>query len=272
MQFFGPPNFVCRMKLPARISLAYLPLTNLPTVPGFHTYVKYFCRMYEDRFNFQGNLYYVNNPSKTADAAHILNFTVANPRKCVGRIKKDRVFGLNLSWSDDSGDQKKSMLIQISRRNRSYIFHEKDLQDKLPDQLKAFLEDPKCIKTGVGIQNTAIRLNKEFGVKMEGILDLVAYTKQQIGKTGPSLPHSLNGLCEVFLAKSLLRESMKKVEWQTKLSWASLIQAANEPAAAFLIFETARFLNPQRSETDSVILSFADLRDRKIRDQITENP
>lgn len=128
-------------------------------------------------------------------------------------------------------------------------FYEDKAEDLFPPELRALLESPRVIKTGVNISNDFRRLNKVFGVQGRGICELSRlYRVVQYANSAPEkVNHSLVRLAsqvEHILDLPLYKGSVRCSAWSQRLSKAQTDYAAADAYAGFRLYhelETRRY-------------------------------
>eukprot|EP00128_Syssomonas_multiformis_P018439 Colp12_sorted_trinity150504_noHs@18039 len=87
---------------------------------------------------------------------------------------KDPVIGLDIEWKPSYNfNQRESpvALIQLSNSEKCILMHV-CYYDRVPKALHQILEDPKILKVGVGVEEDARKLARDFNFKVNGMVDV----------------------------------------------------------------------------------------------------
>ena len=145
--------------------------------------------------------------------------------------------GFDMEWEPDS----KAALIQICDSTTCLIVQMLHLESPtLPEKLISFLENPSLFKFGVRIHNDVNKLARDFGIFMEGEIDLgdteyFAHLRSR----------SLQNLTKIVLRKDLDKSPRLSTRWGDKhLSDSGVKYAAADAFAAFEIQRVISSGNP----------------------------
>ncbi|KAK6000219.1 hypothetical protein QM012_003851 [Aureobasidium pullulans] len=164
---------------------------------------------------------------------------------------KEPVIGFDIEWEAgstvaDSNIKNNVSLIQIACEDRIALFHiavfaGESKEDLMPPSLKAILESPEILKTGVNIANDFTRLRKCLGVEGQGIFEvshlykLVKFSENEPAKVNKS-PFNLAGQVQDVLFLPLHKGVVRTSAWSRKLSMEQADYAASDAYAGFRLF------------------------------------
>ncbi|KAI8817965.1 uncharacterized protein EV422DRAFT_200258 [Fimicolochytrium jonesii] len=146
------------------------------------------------------------------------------------------VVGFDMEWKVTfvkGQPPRPTALIQICNDRHICLFHITHM-GSLPVALKNFLEDRTVIKTGVNIMGDARKLNKDYGVEMEGCLDIGKFGGQALLGTERmmSLRNLVTDLFGVTLDKS--NDGPRKGDWEANtFTEDQIFYAANDVYAHY---------------------------------------
>ncbi|KAJ3154054.1 hypothetical protein HDU86_004979 [Geranomyces michiganensis] len=137
-----------------------------------------------------------------------------------------------------AGYQPTTALIQVC--NDRHIVRkslEKALYDAVfPEELRSMLEDTSITKLGRNIKGDALKLYRDFGIMMEGSLDIASIAREVM--PGFRKNPSLKVLVEQVLNKALDKGPVRTGNWEaTKLSPQQIVYAATDVWAGYRIYQ-----------------------------------
>lgn len=141
--------------------------------------------------------------------------------------------GFDMEWNFEWDTQRsyKTALVQICSPSLIVIIQLSALK-RLPPRLRTLLEDRNTIKTGVAIKADFTKLERDYGVAANGVLELstfarrvqVEYWRQQ-NKKGLI---SLQQLCRTYLERHLVKDEVRTSDWEQELSARQVQYAASD--------------------------------------------
>lgn len=171
----------------------------------------------------------------------------------IAKFLGEKVVGFDLEWEkfksrpgEDSAKRCVS-LMQIAAEGKVALFHlamfkgGDSPEELIPPSLRAFLEDPNIIKTGVNIGGDATRLRNCFGIEMQGNIELshlyklVTYGESNPEKVNRGLYALANQVKEVLhlpLAKGAVRTS----SWSKRLNDQQTEYAVSDAYAGLRLY------------------------------------
>lgn len=170
----------------------------------------------------------------------------------IAKFLGEKVVGFDLEWEkfksrpgEDSAKRCVS-LMQIAAEGKVALFHLAmfkggSTEELIPQSLRAFLEDPNIIKTGVNIGGDATRLRNCFGIEMQGNIELshlyklVTYGESNPEKVNRGLYALANQVKEVLhlpLAKGAVRTS----SWSKRLNDQQTEYAVSDAYAGLRLY------------------------------------
>ncbi|TFK76823.1 ribonuclease H-like protein [Pluteus cervinus] len=131
-------------------------------------------------------------------------------------------------------------LVQLASDNTILLLQIKAMRE-FPQKLRELLEDPAYIKTGVGIQNDALKLYRDWDVSTYNCVDLslLARTVDNArwkGKYKESI--GLSRLMETYHSLSLAKGRTTRSNWEKHLSFEQQEYASNDAHAGFVLYKT----------------------------------
>lgn len=139
--------------------------------------------------------------------------------------------GLDIEWTVSyvsNRTQQTTSLVQVATAHACYLF-QVSAMTRFPERLTALLEDGDLIKSGNKVVNDALKLRRDFGCRVAGLLDLgrLAGAALRYGER----PWSLSDLCEAALHKAL-RKELRLSNWDAHLTDEQLGYAAMDAWAS----------------------------------------
>ncbi|KAI4734970.1 ribonuclease H-like protein [Aureobasidium sp. EXF-12298] len=166
-------------------------------------------------------------------------------------FSEEPVIGFDIEWEAGSTIAENSIkdnvsLIQIACDDRIALFHValffgERAEDLMPPSLKAILESPEILKTGVNIASDFTRLRKCLGVEGQGIFELshlyklVKFSENEPAKVDKK-PFNLAGQVQDVLFLPLHKGIVRTSAWSRKLSKEQTDYAASDAYAGFRLF------------------------------------
>lgn len=161
------------------------------------------------------------------------------------------VIGFDIEWEagstvTDSNIKNVVSLIQIAREDKIALFHvalfagERE-EDLMPPSLKAILESPEILKTGVNIAGDFTRLRKRLGVNGQGIFELshlyklVKFSEKEPAKVNRK-PFNLAAQVQDVLFLPLHKGVVRTSAWSSRLGMEQVMYAASDAYAGFRLF------------------------------------
>ncbi|KAJ3091559.1 hypothetical protein HK102_000098 [Quaeritorhiza haematococci] len=139
---------------------------------------------------------------------------------------------LDMEWNPFSrGYQRKTALIQLCTSHAVGYF---------PQDLKGFLEDEKIMKIGLNIKGDALKLYRDFNVRMRSWVELSSLAKAILPERFVDTPHvSLQLLVERVLGLYLSKDDRIRMgNWEAQfLSTQQTDYAANDAYSTFLAYQ-----------------------------------
>ncbi|ORY95793.1 ribonuclease H-like domain-containing protein [Syncephalastrum racemosum] len=157
---------------------------------------------------------------------------------------EERVFGLDVEWRPQfqKGEKEHRVsLIQICGRNTILLAHIPLNSKTLPPLLNVFLQRRDIYKTGVNIDGDGRKLFRDFNIRTNGLLDIIAVTKHLPPDTLAMTPRrSLRFLTAVLLEKNMAKPKRVQLSnWASpELSESQKRYAALDAYASFKVYET----------------------------------
>ncbi|KAH0260363.1 ribonuclease H-like protein, partial [Aureobasidium melanogenum] len=161
------------------------------------------------------------------------------------------VIGFDIEWEagstiSDNSIKENVSLIQIACDDRIALFHValflgERPEDLMPPSLKAILESPEVLKTGVNIAADFSRLRRCLGVEGQGIFEvshlykLVKFSENEPAKVDKK-PFNLAGQVQDILFLPLHKGVVRTSAWSKKLSLEQTDYAASDAYAGFRLF------------------------------------
>ncbi|KAH0365672.1 ribonuclease H-like protein, partial [Aureobasidium melanogenum] len=161
------------------------------------------------------------------------------------------VIGFDIEWEagstiGDNSIKENVSLIQIACDDRIALFHValffgERPEDLMPPSLKAILESPEVLKTGVNIATDFTRLRRCLGVEGRGIFELshlyklVKFSENEPEKVDKK-PFNLAGQVQDVLFLPLHKGIVRTSAWSRKLSLEQTDYAASDAYAGFRLF------------------------------------
>lgn len=161
--------------------------------------------------------------------------------------------GFDCEWAQSYGrprgrEQRKISLIQIATENMIILIRIKAIASKraIPPNLLSFLRSRAIIKCGVGIEGDAKKLRNDYGIELNGYVDLNNVLVREYGARDQQITdYQMIGLKR--MAQMILQREMpwkKKVnhkKWESrKLSPKQIQYACDDALVAYLIFQRLR--------------------------------
>lgn len=178
-------------------------------------------------------------------------------------FSEEQVIGFDIEWEMGSTVTKSSIkdnvsLIQIACDDRIALFQVAlfagdSKEELMPPSLKAILESPDILKTGVNISGDFTRLRKCLGVEGQGIFELshlyklVKFSEKEPAKVN-KMPFKLAEQVQDVLFLPLHKGNVRTSAWSRRLDMEQVVYAASDAYAGFRLFrelEKARtMMNP----------------------------
>ena len=139
--------------------------------------------------------------------------------------------GLDIEWTvtyTANMTQRPASVLQIATGGTCYVF-QLSAMPRFPERLRALLEDTAVVKTGCKVGNDALKLRRDYGVRVARTLDLgkIAAKALPYGDR----PWSLADLCESVLHRRM-RKDVRLSNWESRLTDEQLSYAAADAWAS----------------------------------------
>lgn len=163
----------------------------------------------------------------------------------------EQIIGFDIEWEMGSTVTKSSIkdnvsLIQIACDNRIALFQVAlfagdSIEELMPPSLKAILESPDILKTGVNVSGDFTRLRKCLGVEGQGIFELshlyklVKFSEKEPAKVN-KVPFKLAEQVQDVLFLPLHKGNVRTSAWSKRLDMEQVVYAASDAYAGFRLF------------------------------------
>ncbi|KAI9140097.1 ribonuclease H-like domain-containing protein [Paraphysoderma sedebokerense] len=160
---------------------------------------------------------------------------------------KGSVLGFDMEWKVSyTKHVRKTALVQVCNRDTIILMHICHME-RIPNSLKSLLADKSITKCGVNILGDARKLFNDYGVTVNGMLDLGPFAKST--NTFESLKRtrlSLQTLSEAVLGYTLDKGWVRTSDWESlPLSSSQFDYAATDAYACYLLWETIETIRQQ---------------------------
>jgi len=151
--------------------------------------------------------------------------------------------GLDIEWKPSWGKgapERPAALIQLASRHIVLLFQIHWI-GYFPPVLMALLQDPDIKKVGVGIRGDVAKLQKDWNINIEGVIDLSELAWEMDAKHWHTVRNSgkrsaigLARLVERYLGLRLDKpKAVSRSDWERPLTERQRIYAANDAAAGY---------------------------------------
>jgi hypothetical protein len=163
----------------------------------------------------------------------------------------EQVIGFDIEWEMGSTIAKSSIknnvsLIQIACEDRIALFQVAlfagdSKEELMPPSLKAILESPEILKTGVNISGDFTRLRKCLGVEGQGIFELshiyrlVKFSEKEPAKVSKAFVKLADQVQDVLFLP-LHKGNVRTSAWSRRLSMEQVEYAASDAYAGYKLF------------------------------------
>ena len=163
----------------------------------------------------------------------------------------EQIIGFDIEWEMGSTVIKSSIkdnvsLIQIACDDRIALFQialfaGDSKEELMPPSLKAILESPDVLKTGVNVSGDFTRLRKCLGVEGQGIFELshlyklVKFSEKEPAKVN-KMPFKLAEQVQDVLFLPLHKGNVRTSAWSKRLDMEQVVYAASDAYAGFRLF------------------------------------
>ncbi|KAI8594202.1 ribonuclease H-like domain-containing protein [Geranomyces variabilis] len=148
------------------------------------------------------------------------------------------VLGFDMEWCVPfrRGIQPTTALVQMCNDRHIVLFHISRFA-VFPEALRLMLEDSSITKLGRNIKGDALKLYRDFGIIMEGSLDIASIAREVRPESGKN--PSLKLLVEQVLNRTLDKGPVRVGNWEARrLSQEQIYYAGNDVYAGYRIYET----------------------------------
>lgn len=148
--------------------------------------------------------------------------------------------GLDLEWNFNAktGASYKTALLQICSSSLIVVLQLSAMK-RIPGRLRELLSDRETVKTGVAIKADCAKLARDYGVRVNGILELSTVArraeKAKWAAEGRRGLISLRELCGVYLQRDLVKDETRVSDWTRPLSARQIEYAASDTYAGLEI-------------------------------------
>ena len=160
---------------------------------------------------------------------------LADPATWAGTVDGKPVFGFDAEWkpSFSPGKVNKVALVQLCHGDECLLLHIKFMRGP-PPALVEFLESNMYVKVGVGIRGDLVNLKRDYGIEMNGVIDLSDYANFRLGG---EMTRSLASLTKLVQGQVLNKpKKITMSNWELRLSDRQVDYAANDVASSYDIF------------------------------------
>ena len=179
---------------------------------------------------------------------------------------EEDVIGFDMEWNIGGSSIKEQVsVIQIACDATIAVFHlalykRESIDDLIGPKLRAILESPSILKSGVNIGPDFKRVRKYLGLKFEGCFELshlhnLVTQSATAGKLSKRLV-SLSRQVELHLLLPLRKDGVRTSDWTKRLNYEQVKYAAADAYAGFKLFhelDAKRYkLNPVPPRPDTV--------------------
>lgn len=170
----------------------------------------------------------------------------------LAKFLDEKVVGFDLEWDVGtkpgvSPPKRCVSLIQIAAQDKVALFHialfrgRDSANDLLPPSLRAFLENPNIMKTGVNVGGDVTRMKTCFGVEMQGCVELSHWYRQvTFGETNPKLANkvlvSLGKQVQEILYLPLAKGEVRTSTWSRRLNSEQIEYAISDAYAGLRLY------------------------------------
>ncbi|KAF8922276.1 ribonuclease H-like domain-containing protein [Mucidula mucida] len=162
--------------------------------------------------------------------------------------------GFDLEWRPSfmKGEREHPVsLVQIATSDIAFLFHVSAM-DSFPSLLKDLLENPAILKVGVGIQDDAKKLFRDWNVSVLSCVDLSLLARSVDNarwKGRYSAPIGLSRLVESYFNCVLPKGRISRSNWAATLSEEQQRYAANDAHAGYAIYAHLLSIDPTIDHT-----------------------
>lgn len=150
--------------------------------------------------------------------------------------------GFDVEWPvtylRGAGQEQVALVQLCESAERCFLFHLTIVG--MPESLKAILSSGAIQKVGLNINGDALKMQRDFGLQMEGCVDVehVAAAKLSARPPAPLVRWSLSALAKAVLGRSLHKpEDVRRGDWRQPLSAAAAEYAAIDAYTGLAIHE-----------------------------------
>ena len=160
------------------------------------------------------------------------------PTKEQKNVKAYNITGFDMEWKvtyEKGSTQRKTALIQICKGDRCALFHLFAMNNTLPKCLQKYLQDTSQVKVGLNIKGDAMKIHRDFGIKMSSFIDLGKLAQKALQQ---NLKFSLADLTMRFLGSYLSKDqNVRTGDWeQVPLSQEQIGYAAADASASYELY------------------------------------
>jgi hypothetical protein len=170
-----------------------------------------------------------------------------------------RVVGFDAEWRPVHGS--KVALVQLAFPTRVLLLRLCEFAPGESAPLRELLASREVLKVGVGAAHDASRLRRDWGLEVNGVVEVAALLDRSSLRVGVAKP-GLKSLCRELLALELPKpRAVTCSDWETRtLSEEQTLYAATDALVSLLLFGclfSARRSSTQPAALDPVALAFA---------------
>ncbi|KAG1479321.1 hypothetical protein G6F57_006279 [Rhizopus arrhizus] len=160
------------------------------------------------------------------------------------KAEPEGVFGVDFEWPPTfikGQREKKISLIQICAAKTILLFQVGRMK-KLPQELQNFFENKELLKTGVNIKMDGQKLYRDFGIKTNGLVELMTLANLSKSSDVTRTHHrSLRALTAIFLKQKMAKGKVRMSNWSAPvLSPNQKKYAALDAYASYQIYQTIK--------------------------------
>jgi hypothetical protein len=183
-------------------------------------------------------VFYVKTMAEADEQARLLRLALDQ------QSSLDRRVGLDAAWPVTLKGMRSQKIaaLQVTTEHSTVVYHLSAIRT-VPQLLQSVLEDPAVLKVGVGVRFDLAKLERDFGVRGVGGMDLAVVSRQKfITTTGQS---SLATLCRLVLGRTLSKpKHLRLSAWDRPLRCEQVSYAAMDAYASYAVDAALRTMQP----------------------------
>lgn len=184
---------------------------------------------------FKGRLVYSKTHSEVDAAVHDI-WEMINSKRSL--VEGNVAVGFDVEWKTsfrrDVGSGKVAVIQLCLDYSRCDVMH--IIYSGIPSSLYAILEDPTILKTGVGIHGDVSKLQRDYKLKIQGVVNLSEIANQKLGRWQS---WSLSSLSQALTCKQVEKvPNIRCGDWEAcPLSPPQLQYAATDAFASLYLYQ-----------------------------------